>query len=267
MVGLLTTSGTNSGFEAAEVLLKEPLKEGVNYRASMFVHQDLLHYPTPIDGLGMLFTETPMSDELEGKKGMEAVRETMKFQPQVIQPTGKDLRCKDKWIEIYGEFKATGGERYLTIGCFRFSEEALAHRTYYYFDDLSLIALDDPTTAVDALMDGAKKVKLNNVFFNSGSATLSAKSNEELIMLADVLKAHPTLRIEIAGHTDNVGSEMANLQLSTQRAQNVKKQLEALGVNEEQLVSKGYGDRDPITSNKSEEGRAQNRRIEVIVLP
>ena len=72
--------------------------------------------------------------------------------------------------------------------------------------------------------------------------------------------------IQISGYTDNVGKAEANLILSEARANAVKQYLFENGVNKNSLIAKGYGSSNPKTSNETEEGRAQNRRVEIIVL-
>jgi OOP family OmpA-OmpF porin len=74
------------------------------------------------------------------------------------------------------------------------------------------------------------------------------------------------MRIEVGGHTDNVGNDAANQKLSEQRANAVREFLIAKGIDGTRIVAKGYGETKPIATNETEEGRAQNRRTEVTVL-
>lgn len=80
---------------------------------------------------------------------------------------------------------------------------------------------------------------------------------------AFTISASPELQIEVQAHTDYKGSGKLNLQLSEQRALSVKAYLVSKGVNENQLTAKGYGESQPIADNKTEEGRAKNRRVEL----
>lgn len=111
-----------------------------------------------------------------------------------------------------------------------------------------------------------EKILLNNIFFESGKAELRAESNAELNRLADVLKATPTMELEVAGHTDNVGSPEKNLTLSDQRAKAVRDYLLGQGVEARRLKSVGFGMTKPIASNTTDEGRQQNRRVEFTIL-
>lgn len=110
-------------------------------------------------------------------------------------------------------------------------------------------------------------LNLMNVYFDSGSATITRDSLETLDHAAKAIKAAPTgIRIEVGGHTDNTGDAAANLTLSQQRADAVIARLAELGVAREILVGKGYGQDQPIADNASEEGKAKNRRMHFTVL-
>jgi outer membrane protein OmpA-like peptidoglycan-associated protein len=80
------------------------------------------------------------------------------------------------------------------------------------------------------------------------------------------LKKNPSLKIEISGHTDDVGNEQSNLKLSQSRAEAVKNYLTEKGITADRLTAKGYGKSKPIALNSTEEGRKQNRRTEFTVL-
>ncbi|NSW45430.1 MAG: OmpA family protein [Bacteroidales bacterium] len=112
----------------------------------------------------------------------------------------------------------------------------------------------------------AKTYTLKNVHFETGSATLTNDSYAALNNLYEALKAKPNLVIEIAGHTDNIGTFEHNLKLSQERANSVKKYLVSKGISDVRIVAKGYADTQPIASNNTEEGRAKNRRTEVRII-
>jgi outer membrane protein OmpA-like peptidoglycan-associated protein/predicted negative regulator of RcsB-dependent stress response len=107
-----------------------------------------------------------------------------------------------------------------------------------------------------------KPVVLRNVFFETGSAALRAESLGELDRLALLLQESPGLKIQINGHTDQVGDEASNQNLSEQRARSVWEYLRSKGITEERLRYKGFGESRPIESNDTPEGRARNRRTE-----
>lgn len=115
-------------------------------------------------------------------------------------------------------------------------------------------------------IDVGSKMVLNNIFFETNKATIKPESAAELERVAKLLKENPTIRLEISGHTDNVGSYRANQKLSEQRAKSVVDYLISNGVESNRLEYKGYAFNQPIADNNTPEGRAQNRRVEFKVL-
>lgn len=112
----------------------------------------------------------------------------------------------------------------------------------------------------------AKTYTLKNVHYETGKATLTKDSYPALNNLYEALKEKPTLEIEIAGHTDNIGTYENNLILSKERANAVKNYLVAKGINANRITTQGYADSQPIASNDDEAGRAKNRRTEVRII-
>jgi outer membrane protein OmpA-like peptidoglycan-associated protein len=109
-------------------------------------------------------------------------------------------------------------------------------------------------------------VVLKNVLFQTGSAILKDEAKNELDFLSQWLKDHPEARIEVRGHTDNVGSPEDNMVLSQDRAQSVVHELIKRGIDNSRLVARGYGETQPVTDNDTVEGRALNRRTEFIIV-
>lgn len=107
---------------------------------------------------------------------------------------------------------------------------------------------------------------LRNVFFDVNKFDLKPESTSELDKLVVLLRDNPTIRIQLSGHTDNVGKAEDNLVLSNNRAQAVVKYLVAHGIEQQRLSFKGYGATQPVADNTTEEGRAKNRRTELKVI-
>ncbi|WP_373563179.1 OmpA family protein [Tunturiibacter empetritectus] len=105
----------------------------------------------------------------------------------------------------------------------------------------------------------------DRLLFDTGKATLQPSSQEQLGNIAAILKAYPNVHVKLGGYTDNTGDAATNVALSDARAKNVMQALVAAGVDPSRLESKGYGDQYPVGDNATEEGRAQNRRIALLV--
>lgn len=139
----------------------------------------------------------------------------------------------------------------------------------FYSENFALKEMADATPyQKDVPMQPIKKdekVVLKNIFFATNSYELLEASNVELQKLITFLEKNATLKIEIGGHTDNVGSDDANQVLSENRAKAVKDYLIKKGIAADRLTSKGYGETSPIDTNDTEEGRANNRRTEFTI--
>lgn len=111
-----------------------------------------------------------------------------------------------------------------------------------------------------------ESLRLNNIFFDFAKATLRSESHSELNRIIPYFKQYPNLKIELAGHTDAVGSDNANQKLSEDRANSVRNYLLSQGVPAAQIIAKGYGESKPVATNDTDEGRQKNRRVEFIIL-
>jgi outer membrane protein OmpA-like peptidoglycan-associated protein len=140
----------------------------------------------------------------------------------------------------------------------RFSLAEGFTQTDPYQLEIALEPIAEAVAAGGTEADGSTAFK--NVLFESGSATLLPVSFDELDRLVELLTKVASLQVEIGGHTDDVGDEAANLQLSEGRAASVKNYLIEQGVDENRITTTGYGESKPVASNDADEGRAKNRR-------
>jgi outer membrane protein OmpA-like peptidoglycan-associated protein len=115
--------------------------------------------------------------------------------------------------------------------------------------------------------EGRMIISLSGVLFETGGNQLSAQAQSRLDTVAQALAAYPDRDIVIEGHTDATGSDVTNQDLSQRRADAVRSYLESRGVPAERMRAVGRGESAPIASNDTAEGRANNRRVEVIVEP
>jgi outer membrane protein OmpA-like peptidoglycan-associated protein len=107
---------------------------------------------------------------------------------------------------------------------------------------------------------------MNSIQFASNSAALNADALALIEGFATYLHSRPDLRVEVQGHTDDVGDDVRNLELSSQRAQAVKVALQTAGIAASRLQAKGYGEKKPLVPNTSEAARQRNRRTVFVVL-
>lgn len=128
---------------------------------------------------------------------------------------------------------------------------------YIYF---RFIKKPEETNEEEVLQD-----TFDNLVFDFGKATILESSFPYLDKLADVMKKKSKWKIQIVGHTDSIGSEQANLELSQKRANQVKKYLEYRKVDPSQITASGMGETKPISDNSTKEGQAKNRRVEFTI--
>lgn len=103
--------------------------------------------------------------------------------------------------------------------------------------------------------------------FDTGKSTIKSESQAIISEIAEMLKSNPKLKISIEGHTDNVGTPASNKTLSENRAKVVMDAVAAKGIDKARLYSKGWGQDKPAGDNSTEDGKAKNRRVEIVKLP
>ena len=112
------------------------------------------------------------------------------------------------------------------------------------------------------MQDG--KIVANGIRFDTGKSTLKPESMGVINEIYQLMKDNPDLRFSVEGHTDNVGDDNSNMKLSADRAERVKDTLVEMGIDEDRLTSKGWGESMPMDDNNVPEGRANNRRVEFV---
>jgi len=115
-----------------------------------------------------------------------------------------------------------------------------------------------------AALTASGSVAIRDILFDTGKATIQPSSAPTLALIAEMLQANPETVLEIQGHTDNVGTPASNVALSRDRATAVKAALVKAGIAGERLSTKGLGDTQPVADNSTEDGRARNRRVELV---
>jgi outer membrane protein OmpA-like peptidoglycan-associated protein len=265
--------------EFIQARLIHPLEEDKKYQVEFYVNRaDFSTFST--DRLGLYFSKKEI--KVNDKSQM------FKYEPQVSNPKGNVIEDTVNWVKISGVYHAKGGERYILIGDFYPEKENTIKQNqkriknfmcYYYIDDVSVTPIEDsfkrtykvqtiPSKAIDNdSLDLTKEavghsIVLRNVYFAFGKSDLMPASFTELDKLFRYMKDNQAARIEISGYTDDVGSDRFNMQLSIARAKSVADYLLQKGIENERVSYKGYGKTKPVSNDKSEEGKALNRRVE-----
>jgi|GEM_PF-1076976 OOP family OmpA-OmpF porin len=257
--------------EFLQVGLTQPLVKGKEYQLSIHISCADKFWLGSVDEFAILFTKAPFVFP-----GIEKL-----LTPPSIIFTG-DFSNKKEWIELTTTYVAEGTERYLPFGCFTYVEggaehgkiKGIANYAHFYVDDVSVELIEEEETILE---EGAlPEVKLDyvteekyiyeNLLFESGSATLIPNEYSELEELILYLAAQKEYRLVITGHTDNQGSSELNHKLSLERANALKQFLVIKGIQEEVITVEGKGDKVPLASNDTEEGRKKNRRVQVTIL-
>ena len=277
--------------EYIETELKDKLQKGETYHLSFYV--SLSEYsPEAVATIAGLLSSKMISDtcrtmltQNDIKVSESGIKQKLAtyYKPQVVNPFAKPLVDTINWMKIEGDFVAEGGEKFLTIGNFYPAEQSnvvspngLRHilpGAYYYIDDVELYCTtcgktkqigDISITKTKDTMDYSvgKVIVLENIFFDFDKSVLLPQSYVELHNLINLLNSQPNMKIELSGHTDNKGKDKYNLQLSLDRAKAVYDYLILAGIDKKRLKFKGYGSTQPIADNKTDEGRAKNRRVE-----
>jgi len=141
----------------------------------------------------------------------------------------------------------------------------------FYSENFTLTGVSDKSKPFikDIPLESVKegnKIVLKNIFFETNSFELKKESTVELARLIKFLNENASIKIEIGGHTDNIGSDETNLKLSENRAKNVVEYLVSNGIMRSRLSAKGYGKTQPVADNINEEGRSLNRRTEFKII-
>lgn len=229
-------------------------------------------------GLDLYYFELPKKIQpnyVTYVKGKVFDQKTYKKTSAVIElldlETGKVI-LKTVADSVTGEFLVTlpAGKNYMynvSKEGYLFHSENFSLRDYHkdepYLLDIGLIPMIQEESQT---WNVGQTVVLKNVFFETASYDLKAESYSELERLCQLLKDYPKLKIEISGHTDSIGTENYNQHLSTNRAKAVYSYLLTKGIDSQKITYKGYGSTKPIATNKTEEGRAANRRTAFTIL-
>lgn len=228
-----------------------------------------------IDRIGILLTDTMIRAShdrvLRNKSVIDIVRDSA-----LTQSTGI-------WERAHLTYKATGGEQFLTLGNFSdnhntrnykiqfrpVQQDMLAGSAYYYIDNVEVLPSFSPKLPEILPEFNAERVEfdktyvLRNIQFEFNSYKLVPPSFDQLDQVAEYLHENFGVNVQVSGHTDDVGSDRYNFELSRQRAQSAANYLIRQGISSQRIEIFGYGKSRPLLEGTSEEVRRQNRRVEV----
>lgn len=235
-----------------------------------------------VDGFGVFVSRNRITGN---------TRKVLSVSPQISVPAGYLLQDTVDWIEVSAIYHASGGERYLTFGNFKSDAElTVKYRNihpqapavawdyaYYYLDHVSLVktgtdSVDCHATIAkmeDELKEGTKPVPpvLNVIIrrrvpFEFDRYDLTDSAIAILDSVFEAMLKNKSYKLEVIGHTDNVGGEIYNDKLSEKRAKQVLEFLALRGIDRSRLAIAWQGEKQPLTENTTIEGRRKNRRVE-----
>lgn len=263
------TNGKPHCREYLEIQLSEPLVIGQAYYVEYWVTH--LDKSLQINNLGAYFSVK----EIKRSTDEILVREAQMNEPNIVAAPG------GKWVKVSGQFVAKYEAEHILIGNFNEDEQTLSlapeadtyNYAYYYIDDVLLkkippflpvpVKADDLTRQT---LQPGKTIPLKNIYFEFDKDELMPRSFVELNKLLKIMQENPKLSIRIVGHTDALGEDAYNQALSQRRAQSVVNFLTEHKIAKNRLFARGEGERQPIATNDTEEGRAENRRVEFVVI-
>lgn len=238
--------------DGASAFFSSDRKEG-------FGGQDIYMFELPPDvrALPVTYVKGKVSDKSNGERLRAAIEIIDLSTGRVCARTISDSKT--------GEFLVSlpTGSRYALNAS---AKGYLLYSETYSFNDKSDAYKPALVDIPLAPIRSGESVVLRNIFFESGSDVLQPESKIELDRLASLLSENAGIQMEIGGHTDNVGNDASNLNLSERRAASVLNYLVEKGIDKSRLKAKGYGEYRPIATNDTEEGRSRNRRTEFLIL-
>jgi outer membrane protein OmpA-like peptidoglycan-associated protein/tetratricopeptide (TPR) repeat protein len=186
--------------------------------------------------------------------------------PSAVELT--DLKTKQLVSKVQTDEK---GNYFITLPVGKDYAFNVNRRGYLFYSDNFFLKDRSPDSTYEKNIplqpiEPNASVVLKNIFFDTNKYELKPESEAELDKLVQLLNDNPTLKIQIGGHTDSVGTEPDNFKLSDNRSRSVVNYLVGKKINPARLTAKGYGESQPIAPNRTEEGRALNRRTEMKVI-
>lgn len=244
--------------EYIQFVLREPMVAGKAYTVT-FNLSLAERSAFAVSGLGVYFTKEKMNE----KKNCY-----LDVTPHII---ATELLTNTEWSSFTGTYVAKGGERFMTLGCF---EDYMmvgkvippntnnSRKAYYYIDNVGVSPVIIPVDDIATILAGGC-YRLKNLNFETDKSVILPESYSELDELAKFLKAYPSILVHIDGHTDKVGTDVHNEQLSKARADAIRAYLVSAGVSDKRMKTRAFGETEPIEN--TEQPSMENRRVEITI--
>lgn len=236
-------------------------------------HEELLLEIGKALDIGMSFEEGLEESVTSIVKTIEMYQEGEKQQLEAlqerVQKLSKDVESRDdKIMELNSELsKHASMLRSAEEEAFTYQQK-VAQQEEIKQTFLEMERMFDPSKATVLRRENEILIQLFGLNFPSGKSTIEPQNFSLLTKVQDAIDLFPKSNVIVAGHTDSIGDEKKNLQLSQERAETVRQYLLAnMGISEERIKAVGYGESQPLASNDTKEGRERNRRIDIIIQP
>lgn len=270
IITYMENKDTDSYREYLEAKLKKPLKVGTKTYVELWIKSEQKSTLVS-NNVGFYFSNKKVFAEI-----LDPIRVTPHVNHHLVI-----RRTNNEWIKIEGEFIPNKPFEFLTIGNFFSNKETKVEdnkafesnryktpNAYYIIDDIRVWQEGDKAISLlsDKKISVGATIELENVEFDTNSSTLKASSYAELEELVSFMKASEKVKIEIHGHTDDVGTQASNQKLSNERAKRIYNYLASNKIAKERMSYKSFGESLPLSSNLTEEGKKRNRRVEFVIL-
>lgn len=250
--------------------LKTKLVKGQQYRFTMYISKGDRKDVGFVKELGVMF----LSRWWVLPTGLQ-----MALPPQIVFYQDTGFTQQNGWQQLTAVYTARGNEQWMYIGAHEWKCDTCKsipgmrrtqnpgifgnrNEAHYFVDDVSLVEVNDTPVKAPAEFQPGITYAFSNIHFATNSALLQSVDQPDLQNILAYLLANPQVNVAVAGHTDSIGSDESNRGLSVARAEAVKNYFIGQGVSSARIRTEGYGETKPVQSNSTEEGRAQNRRVE-----
>ncbi len=209
---------------------------------------------------------------------VQPVSDVVTINGKVLDENGNPVEATIKWEDVelkkevgVAKTDPVTGEYFIALPTGRYYAYYADVKGFYsivnYLDLTAAKAFEQINTnmsviSIEELQNSGMAIKIENIFFDSGKFDLKEESHEALSLLYRFMHANPEVKVDINAHTDDIGSDHFNQELSEKRASSVVQYLVQIGIEPGRLIPHGLGEAQPIGSNATEEGRALNRRVE-----